>query len=71
MVVNLVGVTEPGRSAIDMLDLDRPRLDWVAMARSMGVPGIRVETNGELDRALRASFSEDGPQLIEATIAPH
>ena len=33
-----VGVGNPGRKAMDMLDLSRPDLDWVALATGMGVP---------------------------------
>ena len=36
------------------------------MAASMGVPGRRVEDAGELAAALRESFAEPGPRLIEA-----
>ncbi|HEY1260544.1 MAG TPA: acetolactate synthase large subunit, partial [Stellaceae bacterium] len=39
-----VGAGNPGRKALDMLDLDRPDLDWVSLAKGMGVPGARVET---------------------------
>ena len=28
----------PGPQALAMIDIDRPSIDWVAMARSMGVP---------------------------------
>src|SRR6266850_1120781 len=33
-----VGAGNPGRKALDMLDLGHPDLDWVGLARSMGVP---------------------------------
>ena len=33
-----VGAGTPGRKAADMLDIGRPDLDWVALARGMGVP---------------------------------
>src|SRR5262249_10175555 len=36
-----VGAENVGRKALDMLDLDRPDLDWVALARGMGVAGTR------------------------------
>ncbi|WP_241523916.1 acetolactate synthase large subunit [Oceaniglobus indicus] len=56
----------PGRSALDMLDLDRPNLDFVALAKGMGVPGRRVEDVAELQRAIAAAMEEPGPYLIEA-----
>jgi acetolactate synthase-1/2/3 large subunit len=34
-----VGAGNPGRKALDMLDLGHPDLDWVALAGGMGVPG--------------------------------
>ena len=51
-----------------MLNLDRPGLDFVAMARGMGVPGRRVEDIREFRRALRNAMAEPGPFLIEAMI---
>ena len=43
-----VGAGNPGPSAMSMLDIDRPALDWVALAKGMGVPGRRVETAEDL-----------------------
>jgi len=63
-----VGARNVGRKALDMLDIDRPDLDWVAMARGMGVLGTRVETM----EAFNASFAEGvqtkGPYLIEVAL---
>lgn len=56
----------PGRSALDMLNLDRPHLDWVALARGMGVPGIQVSCVNELRLALAQAVQEPGPFVIEA-----
>jgi acetolactate synthase-1/2/3 large subunit len=58
----------PGRSALDMLDLDRPTLDFVALARGMGVPGLRVDDAAALHRALVDAVAEPGPFLIEAVL---
>jgi acetolactate synthase-1/2/3 large subunit len=58
----------PGRSALDMLEIDRPALDFVAIARGMGVPGKRVADAAELTRAIAAAAAEPGPFLIEAVI---
>lgn len=63
-----VGAGAPGRNARRMLDLDHPALDWVSMARGMGVEGVRVSTGEELSRALEAACSRKGPYLIEAVI---
>jgi acetolactate synthase-1/2/3 large subunit len=55
-----------GAAANDLFDIGRPDLDFVALAASMGVPGRRVDDAGELAAALRESFAEPGPSLIEA-----
>ncbi|MBJ3775242.1 acetolactate synthase large subunit [Acuticoccus mangrovi] len=58
----------PGRGALDMLEIDRPTLDFVSLARGMGVPGKRVEDAAELTRTIAAATQEPGPFLIEAVI---
>ncbi|MDP6343623.1 MAG: acetolactate synthase large subunit [Alphaproteobacteria bacterium] len=60
-----VGVGNPGPRAIDMLSLDRPPLDWLHMARSMGVEAARVDDLAALARALEAGLHSEGPYLIE------
>ncbi|WP_281967172.1 acetolactate synthase large subunit [Roseovarius nanhaiticus] len=59
---------QPGQDALDMLNLDRPHLDFVAMAKGMGVPGRRVEDVAELMRAIEDAAKEPGPYLIEAML---
>jgi acetolactate synthase-1/2/3 large subunit len=51
-----------------MTGLDRPELDWVALAKGCGVPGERVEDAEALSKALQRSLSEPGPMLIEMMI---
>lgn len=63
-----VGVQNPGPRAVDMLSLDRPALDWVAMARGMGVEGCRVEDAAALEKAMIAGLDAEGPYLIEAVM---
>ena len=58
----------PGPTALDMLDLRRPDLDFCALARGMGVPAQRVEDARDLYRALAAAVVEPGPTLIEAVL---
>ncbi len=60
-----VGAGEPGKRAQDMLKLDRPTLDFVALAKGMGVPGRAVTTADELVAALAEAMPEKGPRLIE------
>jgi acetolactate synthase-1/2/3 large subunit len=63
-----VGAGTPGPRATDMLTLDRPALDWVSLARGMGVEAIRVDELGAFDAALRDALGRRGPALIEAVL---
>ncbi len=59
------GITEPGPKARSLTMLDNPEINWVEMARGMGVPGVRVNTAEELVRELERALPERGPNLIE------
>lgn len=63
-----VGAHNPGPKAMSMLDLTNPSLDWVSLAKGMGVPGWRATTAEEFNRAFAASLAQKGPSLIEAVI---
>jgi acetolactate synthase-1/2/3 large subunit len=63
-----VGARNPGRKALDMLEIGRPDLDWVALARGMGVEAGRATSNAEFIRQLRAGLASEGPYLIEAVL---
>jgi acetolactate synthase-1/2/3 large subunit len=63
-----VGAENPGPKAMSMLDLSRPDLDFVALAKGMGVPAIRATDAPGFNRALAESFATPGPFLIEAMI---
>lgn len=63
-----VGVAEMGRNAKRMLNLDEPRLDWVSLARSMGVDGASARTVDEFTKQLATGLTRRGPFLIEAII---
>ena len=60
-----VGAGKPGTRAMDMLSVDRPALDWVALAKGMGVSGRAVTTADEFNKALAEAIAEKGPRLIE------
>jgi len=60
-----VGVQNPGPRAVDMLSLDRPALDWVALARGHGVEAEKVADTRGLDAALGRGLDAEGPYLIE------
>ncbi|MEM8818937.1 MAG: acetolactate synthase large subunit [Pseudomonadota bacterium] len=58
----------PGPSALALVDLDRPTLDFVAMARGMGVEGTATECPAELAKLLAWAVNEPGPYLIECRL---
>jgi acetolactate synthase I/II/III large subunit len=60
-----LGVGAPGPRALDLLEIDRPPLDWVSLARGMGVPARRISSLDEFAQALRNGFAAAGPTLIE------
>ena len=63
-----VGVKNPGPRAVDMLSLRRPDLDWVALARGMGVEAARAKDCEQLIKGLNAGMRSQGPYLIEVAI---
>jgi acetolactate synthase-1/2/3 large subunit len=63
-----VGARVSGTKATDMLTLDRPALDWVALAAGHGVPAVRVDDAGALVLALQRGFASRGPCLIEVLV---
>ena len=63
-----VGVRNPGPRAIDMLSIDRPDLDWVALARGLGVEAARVTDAQALAKAFRAGLASEGPYLVELVL---
>ena len=63
-----VGAQSPGPRARDMLEIDRPELDWVSLAQGMGVPATRATTAESFNEQLRESLQAQGPSLIEAVL---
>ena len=63
-----VDAGEPGRKALDMLNIDNPALDWVSLAKGMGVQAQSVTTAEDFSKALTNSVREKGPRLIEVVM---
>ncbi|NRR33648.1 acetolactate synthase large subunit [Oxalobacteraceae bacterium] len=63
-----MGAGAPGPRALAMIDIDKPRIDWQAMATSMGVPSVSVDTAEAFHQALVDSAREPGPSLIEVRL---
>jgi benzoylformate decarboxylase len=52
------------------MDLDDPRIDFTALARSMGVQAKRAATLEEVREALAAALGAEGPTLIDVALDP-
>jgi acetolactate synthase-1/2/3 large subunit len=63
-----MGAGTPNERALSMIDIDKPSIDWLAMATSMGVPAVAVETAESFHKALIDSTREPGPCLIEVRL---
>ena len=63
-----LGIGDPGPRAMNMFDIGRPDIDWVDLARGMGVPGRRAASLDEFAKALQTSFESEGPTLIEVRV---
>jgi acetolactate synthase-1/2/3 large subunit len=63
-----LGIGNPGARALDMFEIGRPDLDWVQLAKGMGVPGTRVTSLAEFAKALRNGLENEGPTLIEVPL---
>ncbi|MGA1810608.1 MULTISPECIES: ubiquinone-dependent pyruvate dehydrogenase [Sphingobium] len=61
MEMKAAGLVETG------VALDNP--DFAAMARSIGIHGVRVSDPGDLDSAMRDVLSHPGPALLDAVTA--
>ena len=58
----------PGRTAMDMMDLGNPDIAWAQLARSMGVEAATATTLDQVADLMRQSFAQPGPFLIELVI---
>jgi acetolactate synthase-1/2/3 large subunit len=60
---------EPGVASDSFFDLGRPNLDWIGLAKGMGVEAVSVETLEGFADTFRAACSRRGPFLIEFRIS--
>jgi acetolactate synthase-1/2/3 large subunit len=63
-----VGAGEPGKRAMDMLKIDGPTIDFVSLAKGMGVPARSVDNVDDFVKALAEAMPEKGPRLIEVVM---
>jgi acetolactate synthase-1/2/3 large subunit len=59
-----------GPRAKEMLDLSRPDLDFVSLARGMGLDASRATTADELVDQLARALATPGPSVVEAMVPP-
>jgi len=68
MELDRVGVDAPGPRARDMLDLGRPDIDFVHLARGLGLHASRAETSEQFNDELARALATPGPSVVEAVI---
>ena len=51
------------------MDIDQPAIDYVSLARSMGVPARRVERPADIAPSIEAGIASGGVNLIELPIS--
>jgi acetolactate synthase-1/2/3 large subunit len=68
MELNRVGAETPGPKARSLLDLSDPNIDFVLLARGLGVPATRATTAAELSEQLARAIVEPGPALVEVVV---
>ncbi|MBX5494273.1 MAG: acetolactate synthase large subunit [Bryobacteraceae bacterium] len=57
-----------GPRANDMIDIGRPDIDFVLLAKGLGIPATRVDTSRAFAARFRLAMEERGPSLIEAVL---
>jgi acetolactate synthase-1/2/3 large subunit len=58
----------PGRTALDMMDLGNPDIGWASLAKSLGVEAATATTLEQVGDLLAQSLTQSGPFLIELVI---
>ena len=58
----------PGRTALDMLDLGNPDISWVKLAQALGVEAAAAPDLDALADLLRGAMARPGPFLIELAV---
>jgi acetolactate synthase I/II/III large subunit len=63
-----VGAGTPGPTAARMLELGDPAIDFVSVARGLGLEAREAMSADELCAALRHSYAEPGPHLVRVSV---
>jgi len=62
------GAGAAGPQAAKLLELGDPRIDFVSLAKGLGVPATRCESAEAFEKAFAAAMAQKGPTFIEAVI---
>jgi acetolactate synthase-1/2/3 large subunit len=62
------GAQNPGPKAMGMMNLDNPTIDWIQLAKGMGVDGGRATTAQDFSTLLKRGLETEEPFLIEAVL---
>jgi acetolactate synthase-1/2/3 large subunit len=63
-----LGAGEPGGIASSLFSIGEPDLDWVSLAKGMGISGTRVHSLEDFASRLQRGLKNDGPSLIEVLV---
>ena len=67
--LNRTGTADKAGDATGRLfNLGNPTIDWVAIAKGMGLPAVHCETAEEFEKAFAGAMGQRGPMFIEAAI---
>jgi acetolactate synthase I/II/III large subunit len=70
MELDRVGAAEPGPRARAMLDLGDPAIDFVPLARGLGLHATRAESAEQFSEQLGRALATPGPSVVEAIVPP-
>jgi acetolactate synthase-1/2/3 large subunit len=62
------GAGAAGPQAAKLLELGDPKIDFVSLAKGLGVPAVRCETAEAFEKAFAGAMAGKGPTFIEAVI---
>jgi len=62
------GSGPPGVAAKGLLNIGDPNIDWVQLARGLGLPAVRCTDAEGFDSAFEAAMGQTGPSLIEVAL---
>jgi acetolactate synthase I/II/III large subunit len=57
-----------GETTASLLSLDNPKIDWVALGKSLGISGMLCASAEDFDATLADAMMRKGPFLIQANI---